>query len=145
MFGIMTAFPCGRYLMLKYPAFFSFGYVSNDGAVSEELMSGTAFKLTFHAKGWDARLDNPTDKYSTPPTKTLTATVTGTNNGYGTTCAGVLLCALTILKESDKMPKGGVLMPGAAFYNTDLIKNLDNHEDAYKFTILNKLLQVQTI
>lgn len=97
--------------------------------------------MTFYAKGWDEKLAEPTDKYSTPPTKTMTATVTGTNPGYGTTCAGVLLCALTILKESDKMPgNGGVLTPGAAFYDTDLIKNLNNHKAGYKFSIVSKLL-----
>ncbi|KAL5291447.1 SCCPDH family protein [Megaselia abdita] len=140
MFGLMTTFKFGRYLLLNYPGICSLGFVSKDG-VSEEKMNDSKFKITFYAKGWDEKLAEPTDKYSTAPTKTLKATVTGTNPGYGTTCAGVLLCATTILKESDKMPgSGGVLTPGAAFYDTELIKNLNNHKAGYKFSIVSNVL-----
>ncbi|KAL5291450.1 SCCPDH.2 family protein [Megaselia abdita] len=137
MFGLMAKFKCGSYLLLNYPGFFSFGYVSKDG-VSEEQMNNSKFKLTLHAKGWEEKLPNPNDKYSTPPSKTLKATVTGTNPVYGTTCAGLLLCAATILKETDKMPgSGGVFTPGAAFYDTQLIKKLNNYKAGYQFSILS--------
>lgn len=126
--------------MLKYPGFFSFGYVSKE-TVSEE--DNTAFKICIHAKGWDQKLANPTDQYSTPPTKQLSATVTGTGIGYATTCAGVLLCATTILNEREKIPvKGGVITPGAAFGDTDLVKNLNNHKNGYKFSIVSNVLSV---
>lgn len=136
MFGIMTSFSFGRYLLLNYPGICSFGYVSKDG-ITEERMNSSKFNMTFYAKGWGEKLTEPTDKYSTPPTKTMKAIVSGTNPGYGTTCVGVLLCAATILKESAKMPgKGGVLTPGAAFYDTNLINNLNSHKDGYKFAIV---------
>lgn len=136
----MTSFSCGRYLLLNYPRICSLGFVSKDG-VSDEQMNSSKFKMTFYAKGWDEKSTEPVDIYASPPNKTLIARVTGTNPGYGTTCAGVLLCAVTILKENEKMPgKGGVLTPGAAFYDTDLIKNLNNHKAGYKFSIVSNLL-----
>lgn len=137
IFGIMTRFSIGRYLLLTYPTIFSFGFASKEG-VSDENMNNSRFRITFYAKGWADKLAEPTDKYPNPPTKTMKATVTGVNPGYGGTCVGLLLCASTILKESSKLlGNGGVLTVGSAFYDTDLIKSLNNHKDGFQFKIVS--------
>lgn len=56
--------------------------------------------------------------------------------GYGATCVAVLLAATTILKESDKLPgNGGVLPPGACFAKTNLIAELC--KNGFKFEVLS--------
>lgn len=132
---MMASFPLGRHLMLNYPRIFSFGYISKKG-VSEKRMNNAKFKMTIYANGWDKALPEASSKYSSPPNKTLVVTITGSNPAYGTTCAGVLLCAITILKEINRISgSGGVWTPGAAFYDTSLIKRLNHHKDGYKFWI----------
>lgn len=69
-----------------------------------ELMDNTHFSITFIAKGWTEKLSEPTDQHKDPPNKELITKVTGTNPGYGATCTTLLMSAIMILKESDKMP-----------------------------------------
>ncbi|XP_011194846.2 saccharopine dehydrogenase-like oxidoreductase [Zeugodacus cucurbitae] len=137
-FGFLTKFSLGRHLLLKYPKVFSFGFASHEGP-SEEAMERVQFSFTMRAKGWanSERLTEPTDQYTDPPTKTLTVKVSGSNPGYGATCVALLSTAVIILKESDKMPgPGGVLPPGAAFAKTSLISELEKHDHGIKFEIL---------
>lgn len=137
-FGLMTKFQIGRKLLIKYPSFFSAGFVSPDGP-SEERMERTYFKMTIKANGWPSsqRLAEGSDQYTDPPTKTLMVRVSGPNPGYGSTCVALLSAAVTVLRESSKMPNnGGVLPPGAAFSKTSLISELEKHEHGMKFEIL---------
>ena len=46
--------------------------------------------------------------------------------GYGATAKMVLACAMTMLEEREKMPKGGVLTPGGAFAATSLLDRLSD-------------------
>ncbi|EDV91479.1 saccharopine dehydrogenase-like oxidoreductase [Drosophila grimshawi] len=138
IFGVMTKFEFTRNLLLKYPSFFSAGFVSRSGP-SEARMERTFFKMTMKATGWpnSQRLAECTDQYKEPPTKTLMVKVSGPNPGYGSTCVALLSTAVTILRESSKMPStGGVLPPGAAFSKTSLISELEKHEHGMKFEIL---------
>lgn len=138
VFGLMSKFSFGRKLLLKYPKVFSLGFISHEGP-SEEAMERTYFSMTMKALGWpqSERLAEPTDQYTNPPTKSLMVKVSGPNPGYGSTCVALLCSALTVLKESDKMPgTGGVLPPGAAFAKTSLISELEKHEHGIKFEIL---------
>lgn len=138
VFGMMTKFSLGRRLLLKYPKLFSLGFTSHEGP-SEAAMERTYFEMTMKAMGWPntERLAEPTDQYTDPPTKSLMVKVSGPNPGYGSTCVALLSTAVTILKESDKMPgTGGVLPPGAAFAKTSLISELEKHEHGIKFEIL---------
>lgn len=68
-------------------------------------MNKTKFSITFHGEGWEEKLAEPTDQHTTLPEKKLVTKVIGTNPGYGATCAMLVMAALTILKESDKMPE----------------------------------------
>ncbi|XP_036324841.1 saccharopine dehydrogenase-like oxidoreductase [Rhagoletis pomonella] len=137
-FGLLTKFSFGRQLLLKYPKIFSFGFASHEGP-SEALMERTHFSFIMRANGWpnSDRLLESTDQYAEPPTKTLTVKVSGSNPGYGATCVALLCTAVTILKQNDKMPgPGGVLPPGAAFAKTSLISELEKYEHGIKFEIL---------
>ncbi|XP_041449473.1 saccharopine dehydrogenase-like oxidoreductase [Drosophila obscura] len=138
IFGLMSKFQIGRTLLLKYPGIFSGGLASRAGP-TEDSMERTFFKMTFKATGWAQaeRLAETTDQHTEPPTKTLMVRVSGMNPGYGATCVALLSTALTILRESDKMPNnGGVLAPAAAFSKTSLISELEKHEHGMKFEIL---------
>ncbi|KAH8359371.1 hypothetical protein KR093_006146 [Drosophila rubida] len=138
LFGLLTKFKLGRILLLKYPGIMSGGFVSPSGP-SEARMEKTYFKMTMKATGWPSsqRLAEGSDQYTEPPTKTLMVRVSGPNPGYGSTCVALLSTAVTILRESSKMPStGGVLPPGAAFSKTSLISELEKHEHGMKFEIL---------
>ncbi|KAG8040653.1 hypothetical protein G9C98_002649 [Cotesia typhae] len=118
----------------SYPKFFSGGLASHEGP-SPEAMEKTYFSITLKAKGWKDKLTEPTDKHTEPPNKEVIAKVSGTNPGYGATCTMLMISALTVLREADKLPdNGGVLPPGAAFANTSMIEQLNNN--GVKFEII---------
>lgn len=87
----------------QYPKLFSFGFASHEGP-TEEQCENTHFSFTFFAEGWNKKLAEPTDAHNEKPNKRMVAKVTGKNPGYGATCISLILCGLTILTESDKMP-----------------------------------------
>ncbi|XP_059216768.1 saccharopine dehydrogenase-like oxidoreductase [Stomoxys calcitrans] len=136
--GLMMQFSFGRRWLLKYPKLFTFGAVSHEGP-SEEAMERTYFSTTIKAMGWPkSSVSGASNEPSGPPTKSLTIKVTGPNPGYGATNVALLCTAKIILKESDKMPgTGGVIPPGAAFAETSLISELEKHEHGLKFEILS--------
>lgn len=81
----MTKFAFGRTLLLKYPRFFSLGFVSHEGP-SEENMKNSKFSITFFGQGWpkEEALSEPTDQHTTLPSKKIVTRVSGTNPGkYG--------------------------------------------------------------
>jgi hypothetical protein len=67
-------------------------------------MENTHFSITFIAKGWTEKLAEPTDQHKNSVNKEMITKVSGVNPGYGATCTLLLIAAITILKESDKMP-----------------------------------------
>lgn len=134
IFLVLSKFSLGRKLLRKYPRLFSMGGVSHEGP-SEETMKNSKFEIILHGQGWKEKLESPTDKYTIPMNKKMVVKVTGTNPGYGATCVALLIAAKTILLEASKMPgNGGVLSPGAAFKNINLIENLQDH--GIKFEVL---------
>ncbi|OAD56155.1 Saccharopine dehydrogenase-like oxidoreductase [Eufriesea mexicana] len=133
IFVILSKFEFGRNLLRKYPTFFSGKFVSHESP-KEEVLDKVRFSITFQAKGWYEKLADPADKHKNPPNKVLITEVTGKNPGYGATCIMLLLSAITILKESDKIPgTGGVLSPGAAFGKTSLIEELNKNDIQFRF------------
>ncbi|KZC07632.1 PREDICTED: saccharopine dehydrogenase-like oxidoreductase [Dufourea novaeangliae] len=137
IFAALSKFEFGRNLLLKYPSFFSCGYVSYEGP-SKNVMENTHFAMTFKAEGWTEKSAEPTDKHKDPPNKVLITKVTGVDPGYGGTCTMLLLSAMTILKESDKIPEnGGVLTPGSAFAKTSLIEELNKKD--IKFEVVSSI------
>lgn len=126
LFFFMTRFSCGCNLILKYPGLFTLGFISHEPP-TEETLNNTHYSITFLARGWKEKLSEPTDVHSEPPNKEMVTKVTGAN-AYNITAISLMLSALTIIKESDKMPKGGgVLSSGAAFSKTSLINELNKN------------------
>ncbi|XP_044257895.1 saccharopine dehydrogenase-like oxidoreductase [Tribolium madens] len=128
IFSILAKFEFGRNLLLKYPEKFSFGFFSRDPP-SEERIAKARFSVTLYGEGWKETLPDANDEYTTPPNKAIAAKVKGKNPGYGATCVCLVLAALTVITETDKMPPGGgVYPPGYAFAKTSLIEQLDQNE-----------------
>lgn len=135
IFFMLSKFKFGRSLLLKYPGFFSCGFVSHEGP-SEEDRKKVHFSITLFGEGWKEKLAEPTDQHDLPPNKQMVVKVSGNDPGYGLTTKSLLLTAITILKESNKMPgRGGVLPPAAAFAKTSLLEELEKH--GMKFEVVS--------
>lgn len=138
LFALMTRYKIGRQLLLKYPRFFSAGFVSHEGP-TEASMENTDFAIYLKGVGWtkDEELLEASDQFKAPPKKKLVVKVSGTNPGYGATCVALILSATTILRQSDKMPgTGGVYPPGAAYAKTNMIDELC--KNGFKFEVLKE-------
>ncbi|XP_044006969.1 saccharopine dehydrogenase-like oxidoreductase [Aphidius gifuensis] len=137
VFSLMTKCQCGRNLLLKYPRFFSAGAASHEGP-KPEAMEATYISLTLRALGWSEKSLEPTDQHKEPPNKEMITKVTGRNPGYGLTCTCLMIAGLTVLREADKMPdNGGVLPPGAAFAKTSMIDELIKND--VKFEVVSSI------
>lgn len=66
-------------------------------------LEDSRFSITFKALGWSEKLAEPSDKHTDLPNKKLIAKVHG-GEAYNVTCIAVILSAIMILKEADKMP-----------------------------------------
>ncbi|CAB3222741.1 unnamed protein product [Arctia plantaginis] len=84
------------------------------------------FSFLLNGKGWE------TGDQNWEPTKTISVKVSG-KDPYDATVFAVIMSAITVIKERWNMPTGGVLMPGAAFYETDLVDRL---KDVFTYEVL---------
>ncbi|XP_013786030.1 saccharopine dehydrogenase-like oxidoreductase isoform X2 [Limulus polyphemus] len=126
IFFLMASNKCGRYLLEKFPGFFSLGTFSRGGPTREQVKDNS-FTCTIHGEGWTEKLTDPTDQHKDKPDKNLTIVVKGPDAAYLATSIFLVHCGLTTLKDEDKMPgKGGVLTPGAAFAKTSLLGRLQS-------------------
>lgn len=134
MFTLLSKFSFTRNLLVRHPKFFTFGMASREGP-SVETNEHNKFDIIFAGEGWTEKSDDPLHKFEGPMNKKLITKVSAMNQAYGATCVTMLVSALMILKESDKMPStGGVLPPGAAFRNTSMIEHLKKH--GFTFEVL---------
>ncbi|XP_037952147.1 saccharopine dehydrogenase-like oxidoreductase [Teleopsis dalmanni] len=126
---LMAQCKCTRNLLLKHPKFYTKGMISHEGP-TESIRKGHHFALTFKAKGWSS--DEPiTEK----PNKELIARVSGTDPFYGLASIIMLLCAKTILSQSNLMPGSGGVWPASfAFAKTTLIQEMQ--KQGIKFEIV---------
>ncbi|XP_073845696.1 saccharopine dehydrogenase-like oxidoreductase [Musca autumnalis] len=130
---IMANIGFTRKLLLKYPHIFSGGLMTHEGPL-EVNRKATEFRYTLKAKGWTS--DTP---QSAPPNKEIVVRVSGKDPGYGITSCALLFCAKTILKEHNKMPgKGGVLPPGFAFAKTNLMDEIGSYKTGLKFEVIKQ-------
>lgn len=88
---------------LQYPKLFSGGAVSRKNP-KPEVIENSHFSVLLIASGWTEKSAEPTDQHPNEPNKDMITKVSGANPGYGATCTSVLMSAIMILKESDKMP-----------------------------------------
>ncbi|KAJ9586613.1 hypothetical protein L9F63_019806 [Diploptera punctata] len=105
---------------------------------TEKTRENSKYIATLFAEGWKEKASEPDEQHTTPPNKKVVAKVTCKDPGYGSTSVMLILSALTILKESDRMPgRGGVYPPGAAFAKTSLIDEMCKH--GIKFEVTSNL------
>ncbi|CAH0723479.1 unnamed protein product, partial [Brenthis ino] len=122
---------CTRRFLLNYPRLCTFGFVTY-GHPKEGMMDGSSFQHEMIGRGWDKNT-NVSNKMNKQVVARIS--VSGADPAYVGTANAVIFCALTILKEKDKMPfTGGVLTAGAAFKNTNIVKHLQ--ENDIKFEIV---------
>nr|CAD7603121.1 unnamed protein product [Timema genevievae] len=123
---LAAKFKAGREFILKHPRLLSGGLVGFDP--SEKAMSNLYFSFTLYGKGWKDKMTEPTDQHTEKPNRTLVVKVSGNNPAYGATCVALVLSAVTVVQQADKMPaSGGVYTPGVAFGKTTLIEDLNKH------------------
>ncbi|CAL1280524.1 unnamed protein product [Larinioides sclopetarius] len=118
LFGFMSLFSCGRYLLSK-------------------VLEGTT-KIILYGKGWKDKLPEPTDKHTTEPDTQMKLTITGPEPAYPFTAMCMVQAGLTIIEDTDKLPlEGGVLTPGVAFENTRLVERLEKRGMSFKLESIN--------
>lgn len=130
-FGIwlkfLSCFDFTRKLLFKFPEILSFGFATKVRGSDEE-NDHTMVDICFIAEGWKEKQNDASDQFTTPMNKKMVMKTTVRNFAFQSTCDCLLLSAMMILNEKDKMPKvGGVLTPAIAFRKTTLIEELKNY------------------
>ncbi|XP_062009837.1 probable mitochondrial saccharopine dehydrogenase-like oxidoreductase At5g39410 [Rosa rugosa] len=131
--GLLGQFSFGRWLLLKYPSFFSVGWFRKQGPSDEEVRSAS-FKMWFVGHGFSDR--SLASQGNTKPDTEIVTRVMGPEVGYITTPIILLQCALIVLSQRDNLPRGGVLPPGIVFGPTDLQEKLQ--ENGVTFDVISK-------
>lgn len=72
-----------------------------------ETIENTWFQVTLYGEGWDRKLTNKDDQYTTSPSKTIVGRVKGKNPVYGATCACIVGSAVMIATEINQLPGNG--------------------------------------
>ncbi|KAL5582223.1 hypothetical protein UlMin_014665 [Ulmus minor] len=131
--GIFGKTSFGRWLLLKFPSFFSLGWFRKKGPSDEEVRSAT-FKMWFVGYGFsDSSL---VSQGKSKPNMEIVTRVMGPEIGYLTTPIILLQCALIHLSQRENLPKGGVFPPGIVFGPTDLQERLQ--ENGISFDVISK-------
>ncbi|XP_024536476.1 probable mitochondrial saccharopine dehydrogenase-like oxidoreductase At5g39410 [Selaginella moellendorffii] len=89
------------------------GSFQQDGPSQEEI-DNSSFSMVFVGRGFKDASKVPPGKKQQPDTEIITR-VTGPEIGYVTTPIILVQAVLLVLKNRDKLPKGGVWTPGVAF------------------------------
>lgn len=135
VFGLFAKFGPGRYLLKRFPGFFSFGVVSKEGVPRSSLLK-CSFSHTIIGYGWDSKLDDVDRQHDTPPSKKIITKISGPDPGYIATSTFLVHSGMTLLFDRQKLPEPGVITPGACFRDTYLIDRLTKRN--IKFEILSK-------
>jgi short subunit dehydrogenase-like uncharacterized protein len=123
---IVKAFPGGTNLILRNPGRFT-NNVFTSGGPSPTDREGTSITIDFFGKRYAGN--------------TLRAEVTSrisiSDPGYAATARMVVAAARTITEERDRLPRGGVFTPAAAFAKSSLIDRLVS-TNALRIDVLNE-------
>ncbi|KAM3717975.1 Lipid droplet localized protein [Dirofilaria immitis] len=99
------------------------------------MVKQASFTYWFFGTGWTEK-HSSFDDYSVKPVKEIVARCVGPDAGYVTTSACVLASALSLLKDADKLPQGGVHTPTSAFKETGIYDRLEKY--GVRFEIVDK-------
>lgn len=114
----------GRWLLLKFPSFFSLGWFKKKGPTEDEVTSAS-FKMWFVGHGYsDSSL---AASGNAKPDVEIITRVMGPEIGYLTTPIILVQCGLILLHQRESLPRGGVFTPGIIFGPTDLQERLQKN------------------
>ncbi|CAL4078332.1 unnamed protein product [Meganyctiphanes norvegica] len=123
-FVLISYFSLTRYLLFKFPERMTGGIFNRNGP-ARELLKTVKFTSTLIGHGWSDTLVEPSDEHSKEPDASIVVKVSGPDPGYGATSLMMVACAMTILREKHNCTgRGGVMTPGTAFMNTNIIHRL---------------------
>ncbi|EGD83292.1 hypothetical protein PTSG_12093 [Salpingoeca rosetta] len=129
VFGALANFSFGRSLLLKFPELFTLGVFTHDGP-TEEQMRATSFEMNFVAKGYTSAA---AAEARGAPDVTVKTRVSGPEPGYVATPICIVQCALALIGNEGKVPRG-VLTSATAFRHTDILQRLNGA--GVKFEVL---------
>lgn len=125
-FVLIAYFSLTRYLLLKFPEKMTAGIFNRNGPKRESLKD-LKFTSTLIGHGWSETLAEPSDEHSKEPDASIVVKVSGPDPGYGATSLMMVASAMTILREKHNCTgKGGVMTPGTAFMNTNIINRIQD-------------------
>ncbi|WCJ25649.1 Saccharopine dehydrogenase [Euphorbia peplus] len=128
--GLLSRFAIGRWLLLKFPSFFSLGLFRKEGP-SEDQVASASFKMWFVGRGFSDA--NQASQSNMKPDMEIVTRVMGPEIGYLTTPIILVQCGLILLGQRNNLPKGGVFPPGIVFGSTDLQDRLQQNGISFDF------------
>ncbi|KAJ4826302.1 hypothetical protein Tsubulata_004053 [Turnera subulata] len=131
--GLLGRNAIGRWLLLKFPSFFSLGWFRKNGPTEDEVKSAS-FKMWFIGRGFSDI--NQVSQGNAKPDMEIVTRLMGPEVGYVTTPIVLLQCALILLSQRDNLPRGGVFPPGIVFGATDLQERLQ--QNGISFDVISK-------
>lgn len=131
--GFLSGSAFGRWLLLKFPSFFSLGFFRKKGPSEDEVKSA-AFKMWFVGHGYSN--SNLVSRGDSKPDMEIITRVSGPEIAYLTTPIILVQCALILLCQRENLPHGGVFPPGIVFGATDLQHRL--HENGISFDVISR-------
>jgi hypothetical protein len=100
-------------------------------------MHGITASMIFIGRGYKDRLSDPDDEFSYPPDKEMVVKLQMPDHGYISTAKCMVQTALTVLRETDKLPEtGGVYTIGSALLNTTMLERCQKH--CFSFSVMEK-------
>ncbi|XP_076046939.1 saccharopine dehydrogenase-like oxidoreductase isoform X2 [Oratosquilla oratoria] len=125
-FAVLCYFSFTRKLLLKYPEVMTAGVFSRKGA-ERSALAKSKFTSVLMGRGWSKKLDHGSEQHESPPDQSIIVKVSGPDPGYGATSIMLVASAMTILREKSVCArKGGVMTPGVAFWDTGIVKRLED-------------------
>ncbi|CAK7322989.1 unnamed protein product [Dovyalis caffra] len=134
--GLLGRNAIGRWLLLKFPSFFSLGWFRKKGPSENEVRSAS-FKMWFIGRGFS---DTNVSQDRMKPDMEIITRVMGPEVGYVTTPIILVQCALILLSLRNNLPKGGVFPPGIVFGATDLQERLKQNGISFDLISKNAIL-----
>ncbi|GKU97324.1 hypothetical protein SLEP1_g10486 [Rubroshorea leprosula] len=131
--GILARTSFGRWLLLKFPSFFSLGWFKKKGPSEDEVQSAS-FKMWFVGHGFSD--SNLASQRNSKPDMEIITRVMGPEIGYLTTPIILIQCALILLSQRGNLPKGGAFPPGILFGPADLRERLQ--QNGISFDVISK-------
>jgi len=132
LYFVCVNFELSRNFLKAHPTLFTLGLIQK--RQNRKALRRADLSCLVAGLGYAEKLSDPNDDHPYPPNMRLVVKQTLLEHGYYTNVKGLIQSALTILRETDKLPEtGGVLTIGAAFLDTTMLERCEKH--LFKFTV----------